>query len=108
MPRRSSRLQASTTCRARSSDANTPRNNDALKDEARKETVIAAKASLSSPAHDSTKPENDDVVVAAGFSGHGFKFASVMGEILKDLVTHGKTQHPIGFLSMKRFEDKSR
>lgn len=59
MPRRSSRLQASTARRARSSDANTPRNNDALKDEARKETVIAAKASLSSPAHDSTKPEND-------------------------------------------------
>ena len=77
------------------------------------ESVVASKTCLYTNSADDDfivdlHPENDDVVVAAGFSGHGFKFASVMGEILKDLVTHGKTQHPIGFLSMKRFEDKSR
>ncbi len=47
--------------------------------------------------------ENKDIVVAAGFSGHGFKFASVVGEILCDLITEGKTKHPIDFLSTRRF-----
>jgi len=44
-----------------------------------------------------------DVVLAAGFSGHGFKFVSVVGEILADLATKGKTDLPIGFLNAKRF-----
>ena len=44
-----------------------------------------------------------DVVVAAGFSGHGFKFASVVGEIMADLAMKGKTEQPIGFLNAKRF-----
>ncbi|HCO25600.1 MAG: N-methyltryptophan oxidase, partial [Gimesia sp.] len=39
----------------------------------------------------------------AGFSGHGFKFASVMGEILADLATTGRTALPIEFLSAQRF-----
>jgi sarcosine oxidase len=47
--------------------------------------------------------QDEDVVVAAGFSGHGFKFASVMGEVLADLALVGKTTHPIGFLSPNRF-----
>ena len=37
-------------------------------------------------------------VYAVGFSGHGFKFAPVIGEILADLVEFGETRHPIGFL----------
>jgi sarcosine oxidase len=48
-------------------------------------------------------PECEDVVVAAGFSGHGFKFASVVGEILADLATEGETRHRIGFLRLGRF-----
>lgn len=44
-----------------------------------------------------------DVVIAAGFSGHGFKFVSVVGEIMADLVTKGKTDLPIGFLNAMRF-----
>ena len=49
-------------------------------------------------------PEQDeDVVIAAGFSGHGFKFASAVGEIMADLALKGKTFLPIGFLSAKRF-----
>ncbi len=48
-------------------------------------------------------PGYDDVFVAAGFSGHGFKFASVVGEIMADLAINGHTQHPIGFLNAKRF-----
>ncbi|QDU11711.1 N-methyl-L-tryptophan oxidase [Gimesia aquarii] len=46
---------------------------------------------------------NHRVVYGAGFSGHGFKFASVIGEILADLVTQGTTKHPINFLSASRF-----
>ena len=45
----------------------------------------------------------DHVSVACGFSGHGFKFVSVVGEILADLAIEGKTKHPIGFLNAKRF-----
>ncbi len=39
---------------------------------------------------------------ASACSGHGFKFASVMGEILADLALDGRTRHPIGFLSASR------
>ena len=46
---------------------------------------------------------NKDVVIATGFSGHGFKFASVIGEILSELVIKGKSIHPINFLSYNRF-----
>lgn len=43
-----------------------------------------------------------DVAIAAGFSGHGFKFASAVGEILAELVLEGQTKSPIGFLSASR------
>lgn len=42
------------------------------------------------------------IVVAAGFSGHGFKFTSVLGEVVADLIQSGKTSLPIGFLSANR------
>lgn len=48
-------------------------------------------------------PEHPQVALAAGFSGHGFKFASVVGEILADLAITGRTPHPIAFLSPGRF-----
>jgi len=48
-------------------------------------------------------PARERVAVAAGFSGHGFKFASVIGEALADLATAGATSLPIGFLSPRRF-----
>ncbi|HEX9269338.1 MAG TPA: N-methyl-L-tryptophan oxidase [Candidatus Limnocylindria bacterium] len=43
------------------------------------------------------------VAFASACSGHGFKFASVMGEILADLALDGRTRHAIGFLSAARF-----
>jgi sarcosine oxidase len=43
------------------------------------------------------------VAIAAGFSGHGFKFASVVGEILADLVDMGRTNLPIGMFRIGRF-----
>jgi sarcosine oxidase len=42
------------------------------------------------------------VTVACGFSGHGFKFVSVVGEILADMAVDGKSELPIDFLSLKR------
>jgi glycine/D-amino acid oxidase-like deaminating enzyme len=46
---------------------------------------------------------SDGVVYSAGFSGHGFKFASVVGEILADLVTRGEATPDAGFLQSQRF-----
>lgn len=46
---------------------------------------------------------DEEVIIATGFSGHGFKFASVVGEIMSDLAMKGKTSLPIGFLNAKRF-----
>jgi len=48
-------------------------------------------------------PEFKNVAFAAGLSGHGFKFASVLGEILADLVLNGQTRVPVDFLSCSRF-----
>jgi sarcosine oxidase len=48
-------------------------------------------------------PRHANVAVAAGFSGHGFKFASVVGEILADLAEHGRTALPIEMLRARRF-----
>ena len=42
------------------------------------------------------------VSVAWGFSGHGFKFTPVVGEILADLCIHGKTSLPAQFLECAR------
>ncbi len=44
-----------------------------------------------------------NVSVACGFSGHGFKLAPLVGEILADLSLEGKTDNPIAFLSSDRF-----
>jgi sarcosine oxidase len=52
-------------------------------------------------------PEWHNVVIATGFSGHGFKFAPVIGETLADLATTRSTTLPIDFLSLKRFKTAS-
>jgi sarcosine oxidase len=48
-------------------------------------------------------PEHGNVVLAAGFSGHGFKFMSALGAILCELALDGHTPSPIDFLSLARF-----
>jgi sarcosine oxidase len=48
-------------------------------------------------------PHHPQVILAAGFSGHGFKFASVVGEILADLTINGETDHPIDLFNVQRF-----
>lgn len=47
-------------------------------------------------------PQWPNVAIGAGFSGHGFKFTTVLGEALADLATQGRTDLPIGFLSATR------
>jgi sarcosine oxidase len=46
--------------------------------------------------------ETPAAVVGAGFSGHGFKFCSVVGEILADLALEGGTPHDIGLFRLSR------
>ena len=48
-------------------------------------------------------PRVPNLIFAAGFSGHGFKFAPAIGEALADLATTGTSALPIGFLSLSRF-----
>lgn len=48
-------------------------------------------------------PEHPRLILCGGFSGHGFKFAPVMGEICADLALAGDSRHEIGFLSLRRF-----
>lgn len=47
-------------------------------------------------------PEHTNVTVACGFSGHGFKFVPVVGEVLADLATTGRTDHPIDLFDPRR------
>jgi sarcosine oxidase len=47
-------------------------------------------------------PRDSRVVMACGFSGHGFKFCPVLGEAIADLVLDGGTEQPVGFLSRER------
>ncbi len=47
-------------------------------------------------------PGVDNVHIVAGLSGHGFKFATVLGEIMADLSLDGSTTHAIDFLSPLR------
>jgi sarcosine oxidase len=48
-------------------------------------------------------PAHERVIFGCGFSGRGYKFAPVVGEILADLAIDGATRHDIGFLSASRF-----
>jgi sarcosine oxidase len=50
-------------------------------------------------------PRNENVFFTAGLSGHGFKFTSVLGEVMGDLALAGKTDLPVGFLGLKRFAE---
>jgi glycine/D-amino acid oxidase-like deaminating enzyme len=47
--------------------------------------------------------ESEHVWFAAGLSGHGFKFTSVLGQALAELATNARTDLPITFLSADRF-----
>jgi sarcosine oxidase len=48
-------------------------------------------------------PEAPEVLLVSPCSGHGFKFASVIGEIVADLVETGATSHDIDLFRLDRF-----
>src|ERR1051325_4132836 len=48
-------------------------------------------------------PSHENLILCGGFSGHGFKFAPVVGEIATDLALEGGSRHQIEFLSLRRF-----
>jgi sarcosine oxidase len=48
-------------------------------------------------------PAHPEVAVAAGFSGHGYKFCSVIGEVMADLVQGGESRHDIALFRLSRF-----
>jgi glycine/D-amino acid oxidase-like deaminating enzyme len=54
-----------------------------------------------------TYPGHSNVAYACGFSGHGFKFASAIGEVMAEFVTTGSTTYPVSFLSASRFASAS-
>jgi sarcosine oxidase len=47
-------------------------------------------------------PDHQNVVVAAGFSGHGYKFCAGIGEILADLAMGGATPHDTRLFRLSR------
>ncbi len=47
-------------------------------------------------------PHRPAVTLAAGFSGHGFKFVPAIGEILADLSLAGRSAHDLSFFSPTR------
>jgi sarcosine oxidase len=51
-------------------------------------------------------PHHPQLVIASPCSGHGYKFASVVGEILADLTIDGMTRQPIGPFTPERFDHR--
>ena len=51
-----------------------------------------------------TLPDDERVIVASPCSGHGYKFCSVIGEILADLAVDGSTRHDISLFALERFQ----
>ena len=49
-------------------------------------------------------PKTPNLVIGAGFSGHGFKFSTLVGKILAELATDGTTRYPIERFRLSRFE----
>src|ERR1700744_3746376 len=52
-------------------------------------------------------PQFSQVTMAAGLSGHGFKFANVLGEVLADLATDCKPDFDLELCSIRRFDGAS-
>jgi sarcosine oxidase len=48
-------------------------------------------------------PDHPQVILASPCSGHGFKFASVIGEILADLATEGRSRFDLTPFALSRF-----
>jgi len=91
----------------------TPEDEETLRDFTSEYFPLGAGATMSlqtciytnSPDHDfviDTLPDHPEVVVAGGFSGHGYKFASVVGEMVADLATDGETANEAELFDISR------
>jgi glycine/D-amino acid oxidase-like deaminating enzyme len=49
-------------------------------------------------------PGHENVVLAAGFSGHGFKFAPVVGELVADMLMDREPEFPPARFALSRFK----
>ena len=49
-------------------------------------------------------PNYPHIAFGAGFSGHGFKFTTLMGKILAELVLEGETKHDTSLFKLSRFQ----
>jgi sarcosine oxidase len=68
---------------------------------------IGAKACMYTMTPDShfaigVHPHDPRIAIACGFSGHGYKFAPVIGEIVADLAMDRKPPYDLDFLSLNR------
>jgi len=52
-------------------------------------------------------PNDPRISVLSACSGHGFKFGSVLGEVVADLATDRRSDFDLSFLSLERFARKS-
>ena len=50
-------------------------------------------------------PLHDHIVIGAGFSGHGFKFSTLIGKMLTDIALDGETPHNDKLFKINRFLD---
>lgn len=48
-------------------------------------------------------PDYPHVAIGAGFSGHGFKFTTLVGKMLSDLALEGSTPHDTSLFKVGRF-----
>lgn len=49
-------------------------------------------------------PHHPDVTIAAGFSGHGFKFTPVIGEVVTEMISKGSAALGLDLFSLNRFK----
>ncbi len=50
-------------------------------------------------------PDYSNLVIAGGFSGHGFKFSGLVGKILSEIALTGQTSYDISQFRPERFRD---
>lgn len=55
----------------------------------------------------SPHPKDSRIIVAGGFSGHGFKFVPVIGEIVAGMLTGAPLPYDLGFFSAARFRGRA-
>ncbi len=48
-------------------------------------------------------PNYPNILMAAGFYGHGFKFTNLVGKLLKDFVTKNNHEYDLSLFKLQRF-----